>query len=472
MGFDMQYETRSKTVRTIRPQPCAIGSRFPLLLLVHVLWLATAHGQTNHTPNQAKPSGALTPLYPAPCVMPIPLYALVEESWDRGVDTTAYHPGKDTMHTRARERVKHCALPFGGTSNRPWEQLDVARLQLALGNDALAAGITDGYLKSLATAPEMQRAWALLLIIQDYLSASPVRFSEARAALKQLDALGRTAIPYRFRAYFALAETARRYWDDALSEYAFDEILTQWRQLPQEEAERLQSIAGTAYLAKAEIAQRVRSVADARHIMDSAKASLQQMRYWSGSGEYMWKLYHEFLGAAAPTISATWWFGRQKDDHAPRPRKGVVTVVQNGSEWSKPQEMRAAARWAHRFGDKVELITLNNTNGWIRDTAPIVPKDEAEYRYGEMQRLFHLPGLMGIFETEYDWLRDGRRVNRPVTTLAQFYFALTIIDTKGTIRYIFLNQQLPSIGFGMGGWDWEELIARKIEQLIAEGERT
>jgi hypothetical protein len=303
----------------------------------------------------------------------------------------------------------------------------------------------------------------LLLSITDYLSASPARIFDAQRQLTQLDSLGKDVIGYRFRARLRLVAAVQSTLNDSLAEEICDTIIAYWRRLPIEERTDWQTAAGTAYRVKAEIAQRTRTIADARRIMDTAKAVIPEGLYWSTEIEPEWRVYTELLGTPAPPIEVQWWFGHTTRAAASRPHRGVVTVVGFGTSSERAQ---ALSRWAQRFGDRIEFLTLEMTRGWMRDTAPVLPKDEAEYRYGEYQRQFQLPGLVGVYETEYDWLKDGRRSNRALPQNLERYGPLQIIDQNGIVRYVTVPMWFQD---KMLGWVSEDLIARKIAQLIAEG---
>jgi hypothetical protein len=201
--------------------------------------------------------------------------------------------------------------------------------------------------------------------------------------------------------------------------------------------------------------------------MDTAKAVLPQSNFRGDYVDPMWRFYHEVLGKPAPPMTATWWFGAPDSGKISRPRKGVVTLISVGSEWSSANQMRGYGRLGRRFGDQFELIIVNNTQGWVRDTAPVLPKDEAEYRYKELQRLFQLPGVMGVYETEYDWLKDGRRSDRSVPQL-NIYQNLILVDKQGIVRYVFMPPPNPWPIKTRPDWQWEDAIAQKIAQLIAE----
>ncbi len=456
----MRYKaTNSYTATMSLHMIVRVGRRLFLSMCLITLTTSLLRSQQDsHSP----PS--FTRLFPGVCADPVGQYARVKDTWKRGVDTTVYHAGKDTMLALSRQFVQRCGETFGAKSERSWEQLDLGRMQLAFGDDSGATITVDRYLDGIKAAPPSERAWALVLSVADYLSASPARMANAERRIVQLDSLGREAIGYRFQARLMLANAAQYGFDEAFAEQILDTIIWQWRRLPADGRTAIASVAGRAYMAKAEIAQRTRSILEAQRIMDTAKAIIPEGDFRTRILEPALKAYAELLGTPAPPIDVQWWFGRAARTASSRPRKGVVTVVQFGLSPGLPLAM---SRWTQRFGDQIEFITLEYTQGWMRDTAPVLPKDEAENIYAEHQRRFQLPGLVGIYETEYDWLKDGRRVNRPFLPNVLRYSHLQIIDRKGIVRYVYvpgLNSER------IGDWTYEDLIARKIAQLIAEGD--
>jgi hypothetical protein len=99
-----------------------------------------------------------------------------------------------------------------------------------------------------------------------------------------------------------------------------------------------------------------------------------------------------------------------------------------------------------------EIVFLDRTDGYFRDTAPLSPKAEAAAVASWLLDDERLPVVLGIEETPYHWLPDGRRANDPTpftTTYAGIdgfllrrYF---LVDRAGRIVFGFVNAEQPML---------------------------
>src|SRR6266542_1444349 len=125
-----------------------------------------------------------------------------------------FTPAADSMPTIAVDSSRLCQGAVGATANDPWALLDVARVDLVLGQDSLAWQAQQRYLADLGTSSPQRPAWALYLVASDNAGAHPARLAPARAALTQLDALGAPAAKARVLAHYAMARASLRSFDD------------------------------------------------------------------------------------------------------------------------------------------------------------------------------------------------------------------------------------------------------------------
>lgn len=408
-------------------------------------------------------------LSPGACLRTGPL---VREGvrWDLVLDSASYTPGADTALRAVRETMVRCAGTFTSATVPVWQLLHFARTRLVLGQDTEAVAAQTRYLRLLDTATAARRAWALSLIVRDLLEANPPRVAAATGRLGQLDRLGVPAAKARFLAHVAMVEAARRHWDDTTAIREADAAIIAWKDMPSRTAlTGVFSIdLAQVFAQKAEIALRHGNISRARAVIDTAVVVVPPNSF-GGRMVASIKRSYEALGSPAPPIEAKYWFHRREPLSTPKPTPGVVTVLSAAThsceEWCEAR-FRAFRRWSVQFADRgFEPIQMTKTLGFYRDTAPVMPADEARYDSLYFYGVAGMPGALAVSETKYRFIPDGRRRNEPTPQETHYPNAeVIIVDRKGIIRYV-----RPAV-YTMWGWDrpLEGPLTRFIETLLAE----
>ena len=376
------------------------------------------------------------------------------------VDNTSYNPAKDSTSRLAADSVKICANAFGGSTNDTWQLLNFGRVQLILAADSLARDAAQRYLNTIGMSAADKRAWALYLITSDNVAARPARFVAAREALAELDKLGAPAGKARVLAHFIVARAAHRHFDEAMEFAEADATIAVWKTLPRPIGLQTSTQLAAAYTMKAEIALRSRGAAAAQAILDTAGRVVPAEAIFPSRNIANFRKLYSTLGKVGAPIEAQFWYGAASS--GPKPARGRVTLLTtaaHGCRASCRERYKLLRRYGMRFSGRMDIIHLTRTFGFFSDSAPVAPTDEARFDSAYFLGRQRLPGALAVYDSKFDWLRDGRRRNRPSPQDTNYPVAVVvIIDKKGIVRYV------------SDGWDpiLEEPLAKFIERVIAE----
>jgi len=379
-------------------------------------------------------------------------------------DTTMFNPARDTLFTATTEQVRECEAAYGGVATEPLELLNAARVQLLTKRDEAALSSQREHMESMADRPPEEQAWSLYLILSDNLRGKPARLDRAREVLAELDALGTPAASMRTLAHYAVMNAAIERQDDELMRSEAAEVVKAWNELDDETRLWRATVLASTFLSRAGVEVLARGGDAARAVIDTARGIMPNAavipRRMIDAAQRMYRKVDE---TAAP-IEAKFWYNNAEGP-ATRPASGRVSLIL--PIWVPCpafciEVVDGARRIERRFrGQDLDITFRTRTYGFFADTAPVNPQTEADhnanYLLNQMQG--GLPGALAIAETEYDWLPDGRRVNRPTTDDMNYPGArVVLVDRNGIIRYV------------ADGWNnaLEARITALIEQLLKE----
>lgn len=426
------------------------------LVLLAIL-LAGGQGLAKAQRAGASSTPAFERFSPAACAQSHePVMRLLARDW---YDTTAaYQVERDTLLTVVRDSVRLCARAYATRPLSPEQQLNVFQVQLNAGEDTAARVTAERYLASLQ-ASVAARAWVLSLIVQDCMRTRPPRWAMARDFVARLDQLPQPAsAKARMLAHLALVRTARLRRDDAAADSDAQAVIAAWKTLSDTAMRAVMAyLTMQAFEYRAEIALRTRDVAAARAILDTGN------RVMPRAMERMIRAY-AWIGRPATPIVPTFRFADSTASRDSLPASGRVTLIHSvrtiRRDWWWPSFGVTLQRYQTRFGaQRFAIVSLAQTRGFIADTAPVAPRDEAVYDSVAFLRTLRLPGTLAVYETAYSWAPDGRRRNEPIPALALYDDAwAVVVDTRGIVRYV-----------GITDVPFEEtLIERFIARLLAE----
>ncbi|HEY8469850.1 MAG TPA: hypothetical protein VIL18_09415 [Longimicrobiales bacterium] len=377
-------------------------------------------------------------------------------------DTTMFTPARDTLFTATVESLRECERAYGGTTSDPAERLNVARVQLFTGQDEAAAATQREHMASMAGRPAEERAWELYLIIRDNLAGKPARLERARAALAELDALGKVAAGLRMAAHAAMMVAAiERYDDDAMRREAAAAVEA-WLELDEESRLWRADALASVFLRRAAVEVLAQGGDAARAIVDSASGIIPAQAVTARMTiERARRLYGNMERTAAP-LEARFWYntGATGTNRPARGRVSLILPALRPCIVTCPPMIDAARRIEARFrGQDLDITFRTRTFGFYADTAPATPLAEAQYDSAYFLHHVRIPGALAVAETKYSFRPDGRRVNEPTTDDLNYPEAnVVVVDRNGIIRYVAF------------GWDpvLEARVTGLIERLLQE----
>jgi len=379
-------------------------------------------------------------------------------------DTSAYHPASDTLFTATVASIRGCEAAYVGTPIGTDELLDQARVQLFTAQDEAAIASARQRLGTMASRTPEERGWELYLIVTDYLAAKPARIDEARKALAELDAIGKSVGGIRVLAHFAMASAAIRNWDDELMRAEVDALVKIWTELDAETKRwrYFWMLTSLTNLAAAEAA------ADRT---DLALAAIERLLALIPANDtralQMYRAIertYRLTGQKAAPLEAKFWYNTGSTGTT-RPAPGRVSLIlplfRPCDEVGNCRELvQAARRIAHEFqGQDLDITFRIRTFGFYADTAPAPPLAEARYDSTYFLGQLRIPGALAVEETKFSFKPDGRRVNEPTTDDLNYLRArVVLVDRNGVIRYV------------AEGWNpvFEDRLREFIRKLLAE----
>jgi len=383
-------------------------------------------------------------------------------------DTTVYTPARDTLFTATVESLRECERAYGGTTSDPRERLNVARVQLFTGQDEAAAATQGAHMASMADRPAEERAWELLLIVQDILAGKPARLERARAVLAELDALGKAAASVRTVAHYLMMQEAIERSDDEWMRQEAAAVVKAWQELDEATREFRSFWLMRSIRDRAAVEALAHGRDAALVVLDSAKGLIPSG--WSAREEIsrLERMYAVMGKVGAPFEARFWYNTGETRPRRPAPGRVslALTLVRPCTDVTGCLPMvEAARRIAARFqGQDLDITFRTRTLGFYADTAPATPLAEAQYDSAYFLHHVKIPGALAVAETKFSFRMDGRRVNEPTTDDLNYPgpwqgAGVIVVDRKGVVRYVAASWWHPVL---------ETRISSLIEQLLQE----
>jgi len=356
--------------------------------------------------------------------------------WRARQDTARFSATADTMLTASAALARECAKKFSVTTVVPRDLILLARVYLAMGDDAAARTAVERRLAADAAKPVADRATTLAEIVEAYVGAAPPRIDVARGYLKQLDALPQAeAALGQVRGHRRLA---LHFWvrgDDAgLVPEAEASIAAAKRLNTHDRIEYLMLIAGMYnYIAEVE-ATRTGTAAAPRAVIGRARADLGKLE---GAEKLLAQLdtIASMYGQKGARLVASYWLGTPGDTVRPTP--GKISVIMFSPARANIPAFR---RLQQESGGKVEVSFVGNTAGFFKDEGPLTPAAEIEYLKGYYFDELHATGVMAMNESQFHRMPDGRRMS-DISANGRAYRTsagtlVVVLDKEGVIRRV------------------------------------
>jgi len=407
---------------------CSLACLAPLTLAAQTPDASLAVMDTTIQPGQVDFSRYDTP---SACAQTAAIAADVARRAD--VDTAIYDPDHDTVSSNAVDIARRCGAKFTPANVAQRELLSLVHLSLLAGHDDVARAAADRW-ASLVTDPN-EKGWAMYSTVAAYVSAHPSRFVEAERVVARMDSMGTAAIAPRINAHSLLLVDAGQRFDvprierEAVATLKIDGLLAG------EERNDVLYGAGNALfdILWAELYR------DPQH----AVASVMQLAHSAG---YRWatdtmtvKNYLTTIvtpiGHPPPGFTPKFWFGAHGTESWPVPGK-VTMLLPEPSPGISGYRMYAIIRRLHKkYGDALNMTVMARTEGYIHDSSPLTPAQEADSLRSYYHDFLKLPVTVGVEEMPFQRLPDGRRVNT-ATAMDQiqlYGFGPLLVDQSGNL---------------------------------------
>lgn len=376
--------------------------------------------------------------------------------WRARQDTARFNAAADTMISASANLVRECAKKFTVATVVPRDLILLARVYLAMGDDAAALSAVTRRLTADASKPVVDRATTLAEIVEAYVCASPLaeivtayvcpsppRVDVARRYLKLLDALSQPeAALGQLRGHRRLA---LHYWvrGDGPNIVSESEaaIAAGKRLNNHDRIEYSQMIAGMYQLIAEVQGARTGTATAPRAVIARAKTDLGKLE---GAERLIAPLdtIASMYGQKGTRLVASYWLGTQGDTVRPTPGKMSVIMF-------APARLNIPAfrRLQKEFGDNVEISFAGNTVGYFKDEGPLTPAREIEYLNGYYFDELHASGVMAVNESQFHRMPDGRRMASLSANGRAYRTSLgtlvVVLDKEGVIRRVLTEDWRP-----------------------------
>jgi hypothetical protein len=312
--------------------------------------------------------------------------------------------------------------------------------------------MTDNETKAHAAADRMislvsdpaQRAWTLFAIFQAYLGARPMQFAEAERVVARLDSLGAVAAVPAINAHGMLLLDAQRRFDVTRIEREASAILHLDSFVNAPDRDDIFYGSGNAVFA----------LLSAELYRSPQTAVTQTMRLVRATG-YRWPSDSATtaayltaiispIGRPAPVLDAKYWYGTHGENTWVVPGKAsLLVIVPDANEMPNYGQYTILRKLHEKYGDALNITVMSRTVGYIHDSPPLGPAQEADSIRAYFQNFLKLPVTVGVIETPFHRLPDGRRVNGPVSFEAQnaYMHGDVLADRSGNVLVIGENSQ-------------------------------
>lgn len=371
-------------------------------------------------------------------------------------DTAPYTPARDTANQATVAFARRCGSRFTDAtlpSVPPRELLNLMRLALLGNNDTFAHLVAEHYLKQ-QKSPDVQGR-ALVEIDSAYLTARPIRLAAAETVATRLDALG-PGVAYararvhdlisRYAAYtanvdIAEREAGRRWAVESLlterdrSDGNFSPSITQALNLfglylismsPADALVRVeQRMKEAGYPRPTELRDAIQRFPSLREIVQA----------------------HAQFGLPVPSLSASYWFvepGAQSASGGARfPVPGKISLYLYNYEENEFHDVDAIIqRMRRKYGDKLAIVYMMNTQGYFHNSPPLSAAEEAERLRKYVQDDLKLSVTLAVdtLGVQQQRLSDGRiirlRGTAPYLQSSFYRWGFLLVDPAGRMAAI------------------------------------
>jgi len=370
-------------------------------------------------------------------------------------DTAAYAPDTDSLPPRAAAVARACGKQFTPAGVAERELLNLTRLALLRGDAAVARSAADRWL-AMVRGPAA-RGRALLALVDAYLTNRPMHRHEAEVLTARLDSLGPLAALSRDEAHGALwLDASLRFDVPRLTEHGVASLALDGH-VPDIEKHDLTQGSGNIVYGLID-AEAYRSPATTiERVMQFAR----QANYkFQGTPEEISGIIGGWIspiGQPVPPLPLPFWFGPHADSSWAIPGKVSLVLVESPENFSYSHDFGLLHRLRARYGDALNITLVCKTKGYVRSSPPLEPAQEADSISNYFRKYLGLPVTVGVEQTPFERLPDGRRVDGPAPTDAQggrYGFGSVAADREGkgilmyggadeAMLYAFLDRVIP-----------------------------
>ena len=347
-------------------------------------------------------------------------------------DTAPYAPDRDSLPPKAAAIARACGKQFTPTGMAERELLSLTRLALLRGDLTLARAASERWVAMLHGPVPRGRAFAAL--VDAYMTNQPMHRHEAEVLTARLDSLGPLAALSRAEAHGALWYDAYMRFDvPRLTEHGVARLALE-SQIS--ELERHDETHGSGDIVFGLIdAEAYRSPATTvERVMQYARQANYKFPASSDDVAGIIGGMISPIGQPVPPLRLPFWFGPHGDSSWVIPGKVSLVLVESTENFSYSRDFGLLHRLRARYGDALQLTIVSKTAGYVRSSPPLEPAQEADSISNYFQKYLALPVTVGVEQTPFQRLPDGRRVDQPVPTEAQgslYAFGSVVADREG-----------------------------------------
>lgn len=366
---------------------------------------------------------------PSRCVQAVQLATAVAQRTE--LDTGIYAPERDTLPTVAAEVARRCGEHFTAASVAPRELLSLVQLALAAKRDTVAYAAATRWTNSIADPNE--RAWAMYALVRAFTNAHPSRYVDAERIVARMDSMGKAGAAPRINAHGVLLQDAERRFDVPRLEREVFATLKANGLLVGEEENDVEFGSGNAIyvLLWAELYR------DPAHAVNNVMRLAHDAGYhWPSDTAEVRKNLSTItmpISHVPPPIVAKYWYGPHGTDTWSVP--GKVTLLFAEPEPGDYAHYALIRRLHQKYGDALNMMVVTKTVGYLHDSGPLEPAQEADSLRSYYFDYLKLPVTLAVEETPFHHLPDGRRVNEPTSTsdVGLYGYSPILVNQSGQV---------------------------------------
>ena len=356
-------------------------------------------------------------------------------------DTLRYDPTADSIPAVAIEAGQACSAKFTVDNVAPEQLLYLMRVSLMINNDEQAQAAVDRQLS--LTTDTAEQARVLFAATQAYLSAKPIRFEAAQAALLHLDSFGSAGRIGRLQAHHAMIAYLMPLFDTTGLELHADSLMAIIPTLTAKELDTWSPLIPAAYAARASVATFQRSPVEAIPVIQQGASTFGRLRGGQVRSTLQWVLQSYMAQArlyGKPATPLAGHYSYNSGDTTARPSPGkvslLVQVAHNCGDHCYRQYALLGRLYQQYASAGLEITLVARTAGYSRNSGVQTPAEETESIRKYFLEDRNLPTALVVQESQFTTQQDGRRVNQ-ATQYDELYGAAmaVLIDRDGVIRW-------------------------------------